>query len=303
MTQFIDAPPTAPENRPAFHGAGMKTFLLLLALAAALSIGALLLWRQFDQRADRAMWQRLQAGQTALGGRFHPDMVADLPDAARRFFLFSIAPGTELRRVAGIEMRGKFGMGDAADPKYLDMEAQQVLAAPDGFIWKMRAGSGLVRISGSDSHEWTRFRVLGLLPVARAGGAEDHRRSAFARLVSEALFWSPAALLPGPGVDWEEVGENSAQVTLRHDGLAQSVVLEVAEDGRPLSVSMQRGSDANPDKTFRLQPFGGTLSQFQDFEGYRLATHVEAGNFFDTDDYFPFFIADVEDIAFPARPD
>ena len=284
-------------------GSGMKTFLVLLALALAIAIGALLIWRQSDHRADRAVWQRLSAGQPGRPDVFRPEMVADLPAPARRFFLFSIAPGTPLQDVVQIEMRGRFGMGTRSDPKYLDMTAQQVLAAPNGFVWKMRAGRGMMRVSGSDTHEWTRFWVLGLLPVARAGGTEDHRRSAFARLVSEALFWSPAALLPGPGIEWREIDDKTAEVTMRHGGLEQTVRLGVAENGQPTAVWMQRWSDANPEKTFRLQPFGGTLSEFRDFAGYRLATHVEAGNFFGTDDYFPFFVADVEDITFPAAPE
>src|SRR6056297_3336784 len=38
---------------------------------------------------------------------------------------------------------------------------------------------------------------------------------------------------------------------------------------------------------------GGYLSAFRKFAGYRLPSHVEAGNHFGTDEYFPFFVADV----------
>ena len=31
---------------------------------------------------------------------------------------------------------------------------------------------------------------------------------------TEALFWSPAALLPGSGVVWEKVDENTGRVTV-----------------------------------------------------------------------------------------
>jgi hypothetical protein len=117
--------------------------------------------------------------------------------------------------------------------------------------------------------------------------------------VAEAVFWTPAAVLPGPDVTWETVSENSARMTMRHEGLEQAVEVTLAEDGQPLFVAFQRWSDANPEGVHRLQPFGGYLSEFRDFGGFRLPTHVEAGNHFGTEDYFPFFIADVSEITFP----
>lgn len=55
-----------------------------------------------------------------------------------------------------------------------------------------------------------------------------------------------------------------------------------------------RWSNANPDKFWRLQPFGGTLSQFREFAGVMIPTQIEAGNFFGTADYFPFYRVRVE---------
>ncbi len=49
-----------------------------------------------------------------------------------------------------------------------------------------------------------------------------------------------------------------------------------------MEVVFQRWSNANPQGAYRLQPFGGHLSKFQEFETYRLPTHVEAGNHFGT---------------------
>jgi len=80
--------------------------------------------------------------------------------------------------------------------------------------------------------------------------------------------------------------------------LEQAVDLTVDAAGRPVKVVFQRWSNANPAKTFQLQPFGGYLSDFRDFNGFRLPTRVEAGNHFETDDYFAFFKATVTDVRF-----
>lgn len=276
----------------------MKVVLVLL-LFVALLLAALAALRLLDRRADDAEWRRLARFQPADPERFSPEMVADLPEPARRFFTYAITPGTPVRRVAVIEMEGRFSLGTKDVPNYRAMEARQILAAPEGFLWIMRM-PGAIPISGSDSGSWTRFRILNLIPVARAGGDADHTRSAFGRYVSEAVFWTPAALLPGPGITWEAVDADTARVTIRREDLEQAVDVSVDSEGRPAEVSFERWTDANPEKTFRLQPFGAVPDDFRDVEGYRLPFRVEAGNMFGTEDYFPFFIAEVTSIRFPA---
>lgn len=273
----------------------LMVFVLALILATALALCA---WRMLDHRADRNAMRKLEGTQPASPPIFTPEMIADLPEPARRYFLYTVQPGTPLRTVARLRMVGHFGMGNRENPNYLDFEATQVLAMPSGFVWKMRARRGLLRLSGSDSQRWTRFWLMGLLPIARFGGDADHTRSAFGRYVAESVFWSPAALLPGPGVTWEALGADQARVTVDHGDLSQSVDLSVSADGQPLLVRFQRWSNANPEKQHRLQPFGGYLSEFRTFDGFRLPTHVEAGNHFETDQYFPFFVANVTSVEF-----
>lgn len=276
----------------------MKIFFLILLILVVVAIAALWFWRQADHAADHAAMARLAALQPGSPERFDLSLLDGLPEPARRYFRYTIQPGTPLYTVARISMAGKFGMGNREAPDYMDMQAIQMLAMPEGFIWKMSASRGALRISGSDTEQWTRFWLMGLLPVARTGGDPDHTRSAFGRYVAEAVFWTPAALLPGPGVTWRLVDVNTTRVIVRHEGMEQAVDVVVAEDGRPLQVSFDRWSNANPEKVHRLQPFGGYLSEFREFDGFVLPTRVEAGNFFATDDYFPFFIAEVKAVEF-----
>lgn len=277
--------------------------VLIVTVVLILPIG-LYAWRGVDRRSDRREAERLLATQTDAPLLYTKSMVKDLPDPARRYFNFAIKEGTPLYTVAEISMRGRFAMGNKASPNYCPMTAQQVLAAPEGSVWKMSSGGGAIRVSGSDSARWTRFWLAEVLPVARAGGTEDHALSGCGRYVSEAIFWTPAAVLPLENVVWEGIDANTARMTINHNGKRQSVDLSVDPDGRPFEVTLQRWSNANPAKEYRFQPFGGCLSEFRTFSGFQLPTHVEAGNMFGTDDYFPFFIADVSDVRFglPNRP-
>ncbi|MDT8272454.1 MAG: hypothetical protein RRA35_04610 [Desulfomonilia bacterium] len=276
-----------------------KLISLFMALLGVF-LCALLILRLLDLRADRVEWVRLAALQPADPALYDPVMVADLPEPARRFFTFSIAPGTPLLPVAEIDMNGWFSLGSQEDPNYRRMEAHQILAAPHGFVWRLRL-PGMMPVSGSDSGTWTRFRILGLIPVARMGGDPDHTRAAYGRYVAEAVFWAPAALLPGPGVTWEKISRDTARVTVTSGALSQAVDVTVGAEGRPVEVTFMRWSNANPDKEYRLQPFGGSLSDFREVQGYRLPFRVEAGNMFGTEAYFPFFKAEIASIRFPGK--
>jgi len=280
----------------------MFDVILALLAAVAIFLVALSAWRWTDTRACRAAWASLARHQPAAPPVFDLSMIGGLPDPAQRFFRFAIAPETPLYRVVEIRMRGELSLGNKAEPNYMPMRAQQILAAPQGFIWKVRAGE-TIWFSGSDGANegasWSRFWLLGMLPVARAGNNEDHSRASFGRYVAEAVFWAPAVLLPGEGIQWEPVNESTARVTVMHMGMAQAVDVTVDADGRPAKVVFQRWSDANPAKKFQLQPFGGYLSDYKEFGGFRLPTRVEAGNSFETDDYFPFFKATVTSVRFP----
>jgi hypothetical protein len=224
-------------------------------------------------------------------------MVEALPEPARRYFHYTIKAGTPLARAVEVDMAGEIGLGTQEAPNYRPMQARQLLSSPYGFLWSLKSGA----ISGSDGalpeESWTRFWLLNLIPVARAKGP-DHHRSSFGRLVADCALWAPASLLPGEDVSWEALGEHSARVTLRRGMLEQAVDVHVNAEGAPVRVVFQRWSDANPQRHYQLQPFGGDLSEFREFAGYRLPTRVVAGNHYGTPAYFPFFKVEVSAIRF-----
>jgi hypothetical protein len=97
-------------------------------------------------------------------------------------------------------------------------------------------------------------------------------------------------------VAWSAVDSDTARVTVAHRSLRQTLDIRVAATGQPMWVSMPRWSNANAEKTYPIQPFGGDLSDFRKVSGYRLAFHVDGGNFFGSADYFPFYKARVVDV-------
>lgn len=283
----------------------MKIIISFTILVVILMIG-LNIMRSYDELRSYIIWGKLEKLPPNDPIRFSDDMISELPEPIQRYFKYMILPDTALKRAVDIKMSGRLGLGPKEAPDYMNMTATQIMAFPEGFIWNIKTGRGPMVVTGSDglyqNKSWSRFWLMHAIPLGRAGGLssrrEDHHRAAFGRLVAETAFWSPASLLPSEHVSWEAVSSDHVRATVTYQNLIQSVDIYINENGQPIKVTIPRWSDANPENRYQLQPFGGYPSVFKEFEGYRLPTHVEGGNFIGTEDYFPFYIADVEMISF-----
>lgn len=266
---------------------------ILAPLAALAGILALL------QASDAAQRGRVRAALLALRdpspARFDPAMTAGLPDIAQRYFARAIAPGTPLHRVVTLRMEGTFILNGRSLP----MQARQILAPPSGgFVWQARVGTGAMAFSGSDgaltsaagTESWTKFALHGLIPLVRAGRTADHARAAATRVMLESL-WVPATLLPQSGARWVQTGPDSARISF--DSLPDLPPLDLTLDaaGDPVELCALRWSDANPDRIWRLQPFGGRVLETGCFGGFRIPVRVDLGNLWGTPDHVPFFLA------------
>jgi hypothetical protein len=277
---------------------------ILLAIAAVLVVAAAFgFWTHSSDRAQAArVWAALAATREAEPQRYDPAMVADLPEVARRYFARAIEPGTPLHRSVRLVMAGSFLL----DGKELPMNAQQILAPPaTGFVWQAEIGAGLMCFAGSDGYRrdggqqesWTKFWLHGLIPLVRIGGTEDHARAAATRVMMEAI-WVPAALLPQFGAQWVQTGRDSAEVRFADTPGLEPMRITFDADGSPRELVALRWSDANPEKAYRLQPFGGRLLEMGRHGGFLIPTRVELGNLWGTPGYAPFFRATITSAEF-----
>ena len=193
-------------------------------------------------------------------------------------------------------MQGTFLLGDKARHQRYTMTARQILRPPFEFVWLAKLKSGAMTITGSDAlangQAWTRFWLMGLVPVANVGTSQDMVRSASFRAATEGL-WAPASLLPQKGVRWEQIGPDRARVTISRTNPEIVLELTLAADGAVTEVVGQRWSNANPDTQFRLQPFGGTMHGDKRFSGFTIPARLQVGNHYGTGDFLPFFQAEI----------
>ncbi|WP_415156120.1 DUF6544 family protein [Maritalea sp.] len=274
------------------------------AIALLVAIG---LWFNYsDRRALVAVNKEIWQYKDLATGVYDPAMVGGLPEGVQRYFSFMIAPGALLKTINRIEMVGEFGLGDVNKHNYFAFDGIQYNAAPQGFTWSLKTKDNLMAMNGDDTfwagEAWTKFWLLWVFPVARAGGISDYQRSGFGRVVTEMAAWSPVSLLPQFGAQWEQLSPNLIRATVRAHGLEQAVDITIDARGAPTAFLIQRWSNSNASQVFKLQPFGGVAHTYATVDGITFVSEVEAGNHFGTPDYFPFFKAKVTKFEFQPTP-
>lgn len=204
--------------------------------------------------------------------RFDPRAVDALPEPARRWLRFAIAPGTELRRCVELRLHGRIRFG-----RWRPFRARQVLVGGSGYIWAERTRLFGIPLSGYDrltaGHGELRHSIAGRVPVVAADGA-DITHSAAARLVAEMLLVPAAAL--DPGIRWTAVDENTVTASvpfLRHH---HDLTLCVAPDGRPRAATLRRWAQLGGG-AFAEHRFVVETDEPRTFDGFTIPTFVRAG--------------------------
>jgi hypothetical protein len=189
----------------------MYGILAVLAIAAAVYYG-----RRRWRAQTRTSFARLTSFQERpRDNRYDEKEIEGLPDPVRRYFQNVLRPGQELVRQVRHVQSGEFRLGDRWRP----LAATQVHSTqPPGFVWdaRIRIAPGLsvyVRDTYARGAGSMRAQILGLIPVADAGGTPEFAASALQRYLGEAI-WFPTALLPSQGVRWTALSHSEARATL-----------------------------------------------------------------------------------------
>jgi hypothetical protein len=115
--------------------------------------------------------------------------------------------------------------------------------------------------------------------------------------------WATVSLLPQFGAHWTQTGPDSAEIRFDAAQDIEPMQLTLDADGKPTEVVALRWTNANLQRVFRLQPFGGRMLETGRFGGFMIPTRVELGNLYGTPGYAPFFLATITkaDFGEPSR--
>lgn len=236
------------------------------------------LWMYRRERAkiaqfEAALWPR-PGGEPAKAAAFDPACLEGIPAVAARYLRYSIGEGRPLARAVRLTMAGKIRFARNRAPA--TFRAVELLHADKGFLWEARTG-GALPIRGFDRYfqgigemSW---RLLGLLPLVRTHDA-NIRRSARERFVMERVL-APASLLPGEDTEWRAVDGDTVQLRIRQGEQWHEVQLEVAENGAPRQLTMQRwGNFETGGNTWQRIPYAARFEGAYHAAGYTLPERI-----------------------------
>ncbi|MFI7584583.1 DUF6544 family protein [Kocuria sp. M1N1S27] len=187
-------------------------------------------------RGARRHWQALDRPALPVPPAVDTAAIAALPEPARRWLGRAVPPGTPAWSVAELSMRGEIRLGGA----WHAFSARQLLAPGVGFVWAARTRVLGLPVAGFDRYGpgggELRWRLLGVVPVLSAAGA-DVSRSAAGRLAGEGVLVPTAC----PRAVWSEgPAPDTAVMSWVLDGEREDTVVRVDPEGRLRELSMRR---------------------------------------------------------------
>lgn len=257
---------------------------VFIGAASAAAVG-LSIARLADRQTIRGLERALRADRSTRS--FQPELLPDLPSAARRYLEHAIAPGTLLPTSADLHMRAR--MRPRVESDFVDLEADEILAPPVGFLWTARGQMGRIPIRVRDHYYLgaggVAVRAFSVVPVA-GERSPDVARSSRHRTAGESI-WVPSSLLPTSFVEWRETEDGSddkAVVTVTVDGERVPLTMRIDEDGRLLELTMMRfGNVGAP--SWQLIPYGFSVEEESTFDGITIPTRIRGGWWYGTDRY------------------
>lgn len=223
------------------------------------------------------LWESPPTGSSPV--LFDPSTLDALPPPARRYLNWAIAPGTPLASAVRLRMHGTIRLGD----RWHRFSGDEVIRWRRGMIWRATTWMQGLPIVGADrlvdGAGEMRWKLLGLLPIIQASGA-DVTRSGAGRIQGEAV-WLPSVLCD-PGIHWTALDDSQVQADFTAFGEPAHLTLTLDTQGAVQQVALQRwGNPAGGD--YHYDTFGVVVEASGSFEGYTIPTQIRAGWFFGTE--------------------
>lgn len=212
---------------------------ILVVVISAFFIGNLSFNRMVDAEIDGFLANRVAGSKETR--RVMKEDLDGLPQNVRRWLESSGVIGKEYIQTVRLEQQSSLRLNE--EQAWMGAQAEQYFRTVEpGFIWKVDIKMNpLMPIVGRDKydqgHGHMLIKVLSLIPVADARGAEIDQGTML-RYLGE-MVWFPTAAL-SDYLQWEELSDDQAQVTMNYGGITASGVFTFDKDGFVESFSAKR---------------------------------------------------------------
>lgn len=214
--------------------------------------------------------ERIEESEAAETGEFDR-----LPALLRQYVERSgLSPGESFRSTR-IRQEGEIKLGEDAEWQSFTATQWFSVGRP-AFVWKPSMPMPVGSVKGVDRLDRDggrlEMRIFGAIPVANESGP-DILKAQLLRYLAE-LAWVPPAMVANEQISWEQtdprtlratasIGDASAEIDVHFD--TKGDIVEVESEGRP------RDEDGETVE----RPWGGTFSEYREFDGIRVPTRAE----------------------------
>ncbi|WP_424018718.1 DUF6544 family protein [Halorientalis pallida] len=206
----------------------------VVCAAGALGGIALAGRRLRDRETERQVASLRNRAETDRGKTVSADDWADLPGPVRSYFSDVLEPGQPYVDGVRIEQVGRLRPGGADSPWKPFTATHHVTVDPPGFYWDATVRylpfvSVGVRDRFAGDESGASVSLFGVVPVDSAGSSPELLEAELIRYLAEAV-WYPTALLPGEGVEWAAIDDETARATVEHGGVTASLTFTFEDD-------------------------------------------------------------------------
>lgn len=250
--------------------------VVLLTVSGLLLIaGIAIIYGSFRWRASTREMRALleEARIPNRPGQYSEEDLDDLPAPVQRYFRAVLNDGQPFVSAVSLEHAGTFNMSESGDNWRPFTSDQRVIIRRPGFDWdaRIKMAPGLV-VRVHDAYiagEGILYASLsGMIPLAGTRSTPEMARGELMRFLAEAA-WYPTVLLPGQGVQWDEVDEYSAQATLRDAEVSVTLLFCFNKQGLIESVRAEERGRTVADEIVPT-PWEGRWSDYQLRNGMRI---------------------------------
>jgi hypothetical protein len=245
----------------------LKVFLLGLGAIIIGLVGVALISRFRLDRANAKLVDELLADANPGSDRvFREEDLQELPEPVQRYLAHVLTEGQPYVRTVRLQQSGEFRLGDATAPWKPFSAVQHFTLDPPGFVWDARIEMGpLVPVRVVDMYKAgegaLRAKILSTVSVVDAEPSPEMNSGELMRYLAESV-WFPTALLPGEGVEWTAIDENSAMATLDHQGTTVSLTFYFNSQNEVERVFAEKRY-REVDGTFKPTPWTGHFRNYQ----------------------------------------
>ena len=204
---------------------------LVVALVSIALVGR---W-VWHARSEELLTKLAASANATRPAEFQLSQLEELPVPVRAYLSQVLSAGQRAAESVQISHSGTFNMGTYGPQWRPFSSTQNVVVAGPGFLWNanIRMAPGMparVHDAYVAGRAVLTARLFGLITVMESPDSPELAEGELLRFLAEAP-WYPTALLPGPGVAWEPIGNDSARLTLVDGDISVSLDVRFGTDG------------------------------------------------------------------------